>query len=536
MKPVEYIISKVTVYSDRAQVSRFAEVELEKGEHLVVFDELPENTNPESLQVKGTGNAVLREVKWQKVRVGALLDKFEQTLYAQKETQEDSLKDLDDSIAHATKEKTFVESIAGKLTSVGDKSFDTQLDPQNWVKMVEFYRTRLDALDNEIRTTERKKRDLKNALQRTNLEISDLSRNRSKTKNQAHVLVDVKENGRITIELSYLVTGCSWKPVYDIRVSTEDSQIELNYNALVQQSTSESWNNTQLFLSTAQPKIGGEEPKLSPWRLKFETYYEVEEERSSPKVEAAPMMRSAKKMAAAPSVGAAMDEFEPQDMLVPQAEVTTGATSVVFGISGINTINNDNQQHKVTILLQKFAAEFRYSTVPKLAPYAYLKAKTRNETDFPLLAGVSNIFLDNNFVASAKLELVAPSEEFKLSLGVDESIKVEQKLINRFKKEEGLLSKTTKLIYEYNLLVTNNKKRDVLVTVIDQLPIPSHEDIHVELMTPKYKEDTDKLKIDSLKKIEWTETVPKAEKLTIPFKFSVSYPSAKDISGIEDLF
>ncbi len=42
---------------------------------------------------------------------------------------------------------------------------------------------------------------------------------------------------------------------------------------------------------------------------------------------------------------------------------------------------------------------FEYETVPRRTAHAYLKAKVKNTSPYALLAGATNIFLDNNFIA-----------------------------------------------------------------------------------------------------------------------------------------
>ena len=219
-------------------------------------------------------------------------------------------------------------------------------------------------------------------------------------------------------------------------------------------------------------------------------------------------------------------------MQIQEAAVETKATSVVFVVNGNNTINSDNLPHKVTIAIHDFPAYFRYSTVPKLAPYAYLKAKVKNESTFPFLPGETNVFLDNNFVANAYMDPVAPLEEFWTFLGVDEGMKVVYKFIGKYEKNEGIISKKTKIIYEYLTVITNHKKTDEEIVVWDQLPISGNEHILVTLIEPKYDKNTDLLKMDSHKNMEWFFKPKAGEKIEIPFKFSVDYPKDSRIIGL----
>ena len=57
-----------------------------------------------------------------------------------------------------------------------------------------------------------------------------------------------------------------------------------------------------------------------------------------------------------------------------------------------------------------------------------------------------------------------------------------------------------------------------------QLPISQNENIKVKLIEPKYKEDTEILKIDDHKFIEWFFKPKAGEKIEIPFNYSVEYP------------
>ncbi len=62
--------------------------------------------------------------------------------------------------------------------------------------------------------------------------------------------------------------------------------------------------------------------------------------------------------------------------------------------------------------------------LPKLSPHAYLRATCDNTSAYPLLDGVLNVFMDNNFVTSSHLKSTNPGEEFFVHLGVDSSIQV----------------------------------------------------------------------------------------------------------------
>jgi len=220
------------------------------------------------------------------------------------------------------------------------------------------------------------------------------------------------------------------------------------------------------------------------------------------------------------------------EMEKPIAAVQTNATSVAFEIRGKSTIASDSLPHKVTVLIQDFPAEFRYSTAPKLSPHAYLKTKVKNASDFPLLAGVTNVFLDNSFVANASMNQVAPGEDFWTFLGVDGAIKVERKFVRKYEEREGVFDKKTRVVYEYLTEITNNKKSEEELVVWDQVPISSHQDIVVKLVQPQLDKDSPTLKKNEFNYLEWFFKAKPGEKIKIPMVYYVEYPEGKQVTGL----
>jgi uncharacterized protein (TIGR02231 family) len=149
-----------------------------------------------------------------------------------------------------------------------------------------------------------------------------------------------------------------------------------------------------------------------------------------------------------------------------------------------------------------------------------------------MLAGNLNIFLDNRFVASSAIKLIAPNQEFKTSLGIDEAIQIEYKLVNKFSKDEGIFSKKSRIVFEYSFDIVNHKKIEGLIFIKDQLPISQNQDISVDLIEPKYKEDTPSLRKFNDGILEWKYVIKPGEKVVFGLKFFVEFPKDLEISGL----
>jgi len=519
---VDSSITEVTVYSDRALVSRQAQVELQVGEHSYLFDNLPARIDGDSLQVSGAGGAELRDVRHKTVFLSDSPDPTVQTTKMELEKLQDKQRELADQLDQAEAAKTFVKGMTAHLTSSSVKQRPLQWDTQKWQSMLNFYREKLAILDQEIRTTLAKQRDVKKDIERVSRKLAKLEPGK-REKHQVQVVLRASKALPSELVLRYIVHGPSWQPVYDLRVNGNGKSLQLQYGAKIRQNSGEDWRQVALQLSTAKVNVSGTAPELQPWRV-------------APMPPPVRLRRQGimKKSMSKPSTTreAAPAPLRPT-IQAPPVTVHAQASSVLFAVGGRNTIAGDNNDHKVTIALHNLPAQFRYEAVPKLSPYAYLKAKINNNTEFPLLPGISQIFYDNQFIAKSRLKFVAPGESFWADLGVDESIKVERKRIKKYQKEQGVFSKETQWVYRYEINLKNRKGSPAKLIVHDQFPLSGHKQIKVALLKPNYVKDTDGLKKNAMNFLQWhLELAPGAEKV-LTLEYAVSYPQGMVVQGLE---
>jgi uncharacterized protein (TIGR02231 family) len=533
----ESSITAVTVFLDRALVTRTISKKLSKGERILIFDNLPEAIDQNSIQANGEGNAVLKDVKFKKEFFQSITDVDKKVLAEKLSALADSIIDATDVIANANKEQKLDESLLEKILAKSSGSAGTdkvvpEPDPDKLIKMVNYYRSRLDFLTKQMRFTERKIRTFNDETNVIQAKMNSLGSNLEKSKNFVEVLIDVKDETDVTVNLSYMVHGPSWYPVYDLRVFTDNKKMNITYQAMIQQNTTEDWSKVKLKLSTARANLSGQQPSLSPWYLSL---YDNSMQRDADdmKLKKSEMTQMYNSIAA-PTARAAEERKEvlAEKIQMNEATVEQGATSAVFVVPGKSIINSDNQQHKVNIMMTEFDAVFRYSTVPKLLPNVFLKAKVTNTSDFPLLAGNTNVFLNNNFVSTSQLGLVSSGQEFWTFLGVDDGFEVKYKTIKQYQKDEGLINKKNKYIYDYIIEITSNKKTEEEIVIWDQIPMSNSADIKVTLLEPTIDPQKEQVKIDDYSYLEWYYKIKPAEKLKIPFKFTVEGPKNKTITGL----
>ncbi|OJJ17711.1 hypothetical protein BKI52_28015 [marine bacterium AO1-C] len=593
---VDSNITSVTVFQDRAEVTRLATLNLEAGEHVLVFDMLPASVEEKSIQVSGTGTpVVLNQIKFSSEYYEESPDEIIQAVQAQLNQLKERRRELRDITKRLKGQQKFLQGMVQRVTrpTKGQKASKTQ----DWFKMLEFYQQKQVAIDEQLHEATLETNRNHQAWEKAQAEYKKFLGQRHKTRRKVAVNVTIAQTGTLELSISYVVYGASWEPYYDFRVFTDTEELAMTYQALIRQNTEENWEDVALKLSTAKPQVGGRQPDLKPWRIQQYVPLpppKVNRDRvmkkskggfnrksmSMGKYDSTSLMlggvspnkpvptRSGRKSDITEeeaekergiSVGSAVfdadniDQFLRQDELRKQEElrsevdnkpqtmdrssskVQTGGTAVFFEIEGKHTVKNDGTDQQVTILKNSFKAYLQYSATPKLSAYTYLRAKTTNDTEYPLLAGSTNVFLDNNFVANASIDTIASTESFWTFLGIDEGVRVERKFLKKYEKKEGnVFSKKHKnLVYEYSIEAKNFKPKTIDLVIKDQLPIAQNDEIKVDLQAPVYEEDTAQLKINKLKYLEWFYKLTPNQDLKIPFIFSITFPNDVWLSGMD---
>ena len=523
-------VARVTVYADRALVTRRAEVSLFKGESTILFTDLPAATDPSSLQVSGKGVFTLRDVRVATRQLTRDVSARLNALENERRALEDKLAVVNDRVREAEAERTFLADMAKRLTSNAGDSEALPLDPTAWTRMLDFHRQRNAAVNETVRLSRREAQGLQAEIDRVNREIRSLGSGNRLSVTEAQLVLDAPAPGKAVIEVSYLVEGPSWRPDYVLRTDSESARLSVHYRALVRQNTGEGWDGAELSLSTARPQAGGGLPELSPWYL--DVYRPAPISRKEADKSAPAPAAGVRGAASESSADLAWDEPAPE-MRIDTAQASTGATAVTFVIPGATTVAADNKDRTVTIAVLDLPVSFSYASVPKLSPYAYFRCEVKNDSAFPLLTGPSHVYVDGSYVADAALPAVPAGGSFKADLGIDEGVRVERVLVRKFDENTGALTKKSKTTWEYEIRIRNSKKREIVLEISDQLPVSLNEQIVVKSLAPAYSKDTEALRKLENETFVWMLKLAPGKETVIPLAFSVEYPRGMPISGIE---
>ncbi|HEH8726127.1 TPA: mucoidy inhibitor MuiA [Pseudomonas aeruginosa] len=525
---VDSRISAVTVYADRAVVTRTARLQLPKGQHEIALEQLPFQLDDASLRASlgASAAATLLDVSSAAQRVERPDDNRVQQLDQQLREIDRQLREIHDRGSVLEAQKKFLADIQSGSTQPGKDRPMPGIDELK--SLLQLTEGNLERLLAEQRQLDDRAAELEQRKQQLQEQRGTLNGDGKRFK-RAVLRVALEQPAQVEVKLDYTLRDASWQPTYDARLRDGAKTIELTYQGLVRQSSGEDWTDIDLTLSTARPALGGNVPRLNPWIVDIDApnaYYGAEmamQDAPAPMPQAAPIARTSAKMAM-PAPAPKLAEAR-----LATAEVSSGAASASFHIPVPATLNSDGSAQKVTIARLEMPAKLRYLAAPALRETAYLEAETRNDSDYPLLPGTLNTFLGNSFVASGHLRGVMPGESFELALGADEGIGIERKLVKRYTDSSGLIGNRTRVNYEFRIDVRNNHKNAERVQFEDQLPVSRNEQIQVTLLEPKAQE----IKREDDGKLKWDWTLQPGEKRSATLKFSVEYPKDLAVSGLD---
>ena len=529
MPTLQTSIIAVFVYPDRARVSRKGTLALEAGAQALEISGLPIQLEADSLRASAYGTARARLLGVQAQRAFFVETPAEaiHQLEIQIEALQDSLKQMEAQSKLLQSYRANLDSLTAQTETyatalaAGESTVETQL------ALYDTLRARAEKLDGEMQTTATSKRETERRLQKLQSELEQQRGARPRERYTALIEVDVLQAGDLTVELSYVVSGASWKPLYDLRLLEEGEKpsLAVGYLAQVSQKTSEPWENVTLTLSTARPALAATLPELKPW---FIQPYTPPVQPPQP----APMMRAAKAdratlLAAAAPLGEAGAALPVEEAVEVQASVDVSGGSVTYHIPDPVTIPADGAPHKVVVARFELAPDLDYVTAPKLVEAAYRRARNVNNSPYLLLPGAANLFAGEEFIGATRLNLTAPNEKFELYLGVDDRIKVKRELKRR-EVEKTIIGGKRRLHFGYEITLENLTTGDAVLILHDQIPASKHEDIKVRLESaePKPTEQSE------LNLLNWELKLAPKEKRTVRFDFGIEAPQGLNITGL----
>ncbi|MEV4465272.1 DUF4139 domain-containing protein [Micromonospora echinofusca] len=520
---IEAPVVGVTVYPDRARVTRRGSTRLGAGEHRVRVAPLPLGVRRDSLRVGGRGAATVLGVDVTTWRQARSADGQVRALEQRSRELADELAEVDDAYEIETQRGQFLTRLADRAGATYARALAAgDAAPTDVAAFADSVAGQLADSQRRRRGLDRRRTDLAEERAVVERELEAASGKRAPDRLAAEVTVSVDaDDAELDLELTYLVDGARWQPSYDVRLV--DDTVTVTWFGLVSQDTGEDWPECVLELSTARPATATHVPELTPWYL----------DRVRPVPPPMPVAAAGFGAMPAPAAPGAAPAGAVARSGPPRPKVRESAATVEQGVTAATyrparpvAVPADGSAHRATIAVLELPARLDHVTAPVRAAEAHLRATVRNTSSHTLLPGPAAVFHGADFVAATRLPTWAPGEETELALGVDDRVRVERKLSRR-SDTRATLGSTRRRDVEYRISVANHTPRPATVEVRDQLPVSRDEAVVVRepTLVPPPAERTE------LGELTWRLRLGPGESGEITLGFRVELAKGVELAG-----
>lgn len=527
-------VTDVTVYADRARITRLATVPPTAGLQRYAFRKLPGWLDEGSVRVSiGPAGA------------GELIDvQVVKTYLARPDDDsirkaEQAVQELSDQVNALEDEKAAIEAQGRQIEAIRAFSLDKlpkdtaarEVKVDEYDGVVQFIGKSMLATARAKRDVEKKQRELRpefEARQKTLNELQQRSQLEQRT-----VIVSMQGSGKpVALTLAYLLPGATWEAAHEIRTGDDTGSVSVASFAVVTQTTGEDWDGVTIHLSTQRSEETIRLPELEALLL-----------------HGAPNMARLNGAGSVSSFKAAADNFDGQWVLwnnvanpkavqeelgrnwfaqkarqTRQVEMFKNlqqqrGTTEHFLAAGKQTIRTDGRPIRLAIGTLDLAAKMRIIAAPEISLNAARTAELVNTGRLPLLPGKVQLFASGAFLGTTDVPFVAPGETFSVFLGVADQVKLGRSL-DRKRSSLTWTGRRRRMQASFLVTAANLSDRPLTLELGDRVPVSETEDIRVQSVriTPPVKPDVKGL-------LKWEVSLEPGEAREFRIEYELEYPT-----------
>ena len=526
-------ITAVTVYADRAQVTRQARIPLKPGLSQFVFSALPGWLDEGSIRVRiePAGAGEVLDVQIERTFLERPTDEeFRKTEEAlqfvrdESDAMEDRAKVLDAELKQVEAIRAFALDKAPKDAAA------RKVDVAEYKDTVDFISKSMADISKRRRELKVEQRMIEPRLRVAQQKL-DALRQRAQLE-QRNVIVTVQAAGdrETTLEMEGMLPGATWEPVHELRSTSDAKTLSVASHAVVSQTSGEDWTGVDLMLSTQRASDTLRLPELkglllgntraltmlvgkedtykvanANWAAQNDFYFAV---KNPEKMEQQAF--ASNKRALIGNTVTVLTVFE---------SLRERGTTAHFSGLGKQTVRADGRTVRVPIGKADLKAQPRIVVAPEVSLNAVRTGEVTNSTTLPLLPGKAHLFINGAFLGMSEMEFVSPSEPFSVFLGVADQIKVKRDLDQK-RSEVSTWRNRTRMKVAYIGSVQNLSNQEVSVQLSDRIPVSEIGDVKVTdlKLSPSIKPDSQGL-------LNWTFTLAPRQTQEYRIEYALDYPT-----------
>lgn len=541
--PVSSQVRKVTVYSDRALVSRDATVKLTTTPTVYAFKQLPGWVDEGSVRAATSAGKILDV---QVVR--GYLARANEPRYRQAEEQARVLAarllELDDEVKVLDAESKQVEDIKAFSLDKLNKDVVAGAPPSapsgsgsvgvgTYAAVVDFIAAKMRDIAKGRRRVQADRDQLLPEVEASKKQLEELRALTQLEETKVYVTAQGNSAGDGQLELSYLLPGATWESAHDLRTDAADpSSVEVTSYAIVTQASGEDWDHAALTFSTQSSSAAVRIPELDALTLgDTRGATQTFESRSASFKRAEAAFKGQNKLWNKRIQGSSLGEsFEEsyqtnfESLQVTQSKTVQifqslqqrGTTTQFKALSSGN-VRADGRSVRIPIGHATLKAKKAIVAAPEQSLNAAQTLEMMNESGQSLLPGNVSLYQAGAFLGVTNVDFVADGEQFAVFMNVADQLKLTRVLD---KKHSALVRKQrTQMQLAFVVTVENLSSKPMPLNLADRVPVSEDKDIVISgvKVSPDVKPDSKGI-------LKWPLLLQPKEKRRLEIQYTIEYP------------
>ncbi len=469
----------VTLFEDRAEVTRRAEAEIGAGTSWVRIAGISPFVDEHSVQARiegeGEGTKVLSaRVRWRAHLERALGREEINALTVKEKAAQRALREQELALDRATRAEQQAKGLLGKwlagVAQVPRGSREAEALGSFRAALLAIEQSAAQALGQAAEAREARQRateDLAEA--RARLQAGRVERPRHEA--VIEVQLSSTEARAITLELRYRVPCALWRPEHVVRLAAlpqkgNTAKLSITTLATAWQRTGERWDDVEMRFSTARPSRIGSAPLIADDLLHARR--KTDQERQRIEVD----LREETIKTAGLDRGTRVVEEMPG--------VDDGGEPVLLAAREKVSIPSDGKPFRVEVQQVTVEARIERVVFAELSQVAHLRATTTLTQGGPLLAGPLRIVRGRSLVGRGRLDYVGKGEPFEVGLGTDDGVRVRRAVSEQ--RDTTALIGTQKIKRSVKIYLSNLGSEGRRLLVSERVPVSEIADVEITVL------------------------------------------------------
>ena len=521
-------VKKVTVFLTGAELNHEAKVKLMKGKNVVTFTGLSPKLDERSINLYPGSTDI--NVLYINTHTNYLDEKKDNQKI---QDLKDSVEFYKDKLALLKYEQDALESeksLLFKNQSIGGQAGVTIAEVE---KSADFYRKRSNEINQLIFKNSKVKFKLDKQKLKFRKQLLELDAEVNPPTSDITATFVANKDMEAIITFKYIIPTAGWTPKYDIRTEGSGSQVKLVYRAILFNNSGLDWKDIKIILSTANPEVGINIPKLGKWYLGNEQSSENNDLAQYIQVLPGVSTSNSDKLELneVQIVGDEDDgtknmtristkKIEKKENQVQFKKIEVDMLSTEYTIDQPYTIYNDSKPYTVDVLETSVNSTYEYKAIPALEKDVFLQTKLALKDLPDLVSGDASVYFSGSYIGKTTIKTIDLEDSLTVSLGRDKKIQMVRKE-SKQDYQRSIVGNYEKEVLKYETTLKNTRDVPVFIIIEDQVPVASNSDQDITV-----NEISGALYDKASGKLVWKYLLNPGETKVIKLGYSTKYPKA----------